>query len=208
MCAMQGEAEVLLSKKRTAGEYKEALERFLGQFDRLNNLTNNLLLLARFEAQVQPEVEETVELGQLLPDLAEFFMVLAQEKGVRLSVLADGKVIVKGNRDLLQRVFFNLLDNALKYTSSGGQVSINMEIMSPWVRVQVRDTGEGIPLEDLPRVFHRFYRVDKSRSRQTGGSGLGLSITHKIVELHHGRIQIHSAPEKGTTVMVDLPLHL
>jgi heavy metal sensor kinase len=207
LCAMRGEAEVMLSKKRSAAEYEEALERFLGQFDRLNCLTGDLLLLARFEGEAQPLVSEVVELNGLLKDLLEFFIAVAQEKAIRLSGSTEGEVLVKGKKDLLQRVFFNLLDNALKYTPTGGAVSMEVEITSPWVRVDVRDTGEGIPPEDLPHVCDRFYRVDKSRSRQTGGSGLGLSISRRIVELHCGHIHIHSVPTQGTTVTVDLPIH-
>jgi signal transduction histidine kinase len=187
-------------------EYREAVERFMEQFDRLNRLTNDLLLLARFEGKPIPSDSGIVDVGDLLRDLSEFFEVVAQDREIRLEHLLASGARASGDRMMLQQAFSNLIDNALKYTPRGGVVALEMENSPPWVAVRIRDTGEGIPEKDLPHVFERFYRVDKSRSRYTGGSGLGLSITRRIVELHGGRIGIQSEPGHGTTVTVSLPL--
>ncbi len=206
LCAMRGEAEVLLSKERPAAEYREAVERFTEQLERMNRLTNGLLLLARLEANPRPSNGDVVDVGYLLRDLGEFFDVMAQDRGVQLDVSAGISAPVAGDRMMLQQAFSNLIDNALKYTPQGGTVALELEAAAPWVEVRIRDEGVGIPQENLPHVFERFYRVDKSRSRHTGGSGLGLSITQKIVERHGGCIGIQSVPGHGTTVTVTLPL--
>jgi heavy metal sensor kinase len=206
LCAMRGEAEILLSKQRSAAEYREAVERFMEQFDRMNRLTNDLLLLARFEAGPSRSSDDLVDVGVLLRDLVEFFEVAAQDRGVCLGVSIGAIPPVTGERMMLQQAFSNLIDNAIKYTHEGGTVTVEAESVPPWVEIRIRDTGVGIPKEDLPHVFERFYRVDKSRSRQTGGSGLGLSIARKILERQIGRIELQSEPEHGTTVIVWLPL--
>jgi heavy metal sensor kinase len=208
LCAMRGEAEVLLSKERSASEYREAVERFMEQFDRLNRLTNDLLMLARFEGKPLPPNRTAVALGDVLKDLGEFFEVVAQDRGIELELALGAGAQVMGDSIMLQQAFSNLMDNAIKYTPRGGRVSMEMATCPQQATVRIRDTGVGIPQEDLPHVFERFYRVDKSRSRETGGSGLGLSIARKIVELHGGRIGIQSEPGQGTTVTVALPVFL
>lgn len=205
LCAMKGEAELLLKRPHPIEEYQEALERFSEQFDRLNRLTSDLLLLARFEARSELEHFEKLNLGDLLQGLAELFDALAEEKGIKLeSSTADGALIL-GDKTLLQQCFANLFHNAIQYTPGGGKVTVECFIEGPWVMVTLEDTGIGIPQHDLPHVFERFYRVEKSRSRDTGGSGLGLSISKKILESHRGTIRIESIWGQGTKVEVKLP---
>ena len=107
---------------------------------------------------------------------------------------------------LLRQAVSNLVENAIKYTPSGGQVQLSLVRDSDWVRVSVQDTGVGIPAEDLPKVFNRFYRVDKARSRDRGGSGLGLAIVKWIADAHDGRIEVKSQVGKGSTFTLSLPL--
>ncbi len=206
LCAMRGEAELLLSRYHSVEEYQEVLERFAEQFDRLNKLTSDLLLLARFEARPQLDRSEELDLGDLLLGLTELFEALAEEKGIRLEFSAKSKISVCGDRALLQQAFANLIHNAIQYTPGGGQVKVTCEREGAWVRVSVQDTGVGIPEQDLPHVFKRFYRVEKSRSRDTGGSGLGLSISQRILEAHGGGIRMESTWGQGTNVEVQLPL--
>ncbi len=133
--------------------------------------------------------------------------VAAQEKGVNLSVDLPGPFPVQGDADRLRQLFFNLLDNAIKYTPPGGTVTVRGEASNGQVRITVADTGIGIPADHLPHVFDRFYRVDPARSPETEGSGLGLAICHSIAEAHGGRLGIDSDFGSGTRVTLVLPTH-
>jgi heavy metal sensor kinase len=205
LCAMRGEAEVLLSKPRTPEEYQEALVHFIEGFDRLNQMINNLILLSKFDA-TQIELKRVpLRLDLLVKDLSNLFQVLAEQKGLTFEVDVPEEVTVVGDKIRLQQLFTNLIDNAIKY-SSKGSIRIALETDRETVRVQVKDTGVGISREEQEKIFKRFYRVDKSRSRETGGVGLGLSIAGWIVQAHHGRIEVQSELNRGSTFTVSLPL--
>ena len=140
----------------------------------------------------------------MLESLADSFHPLAQEKGLRLSV--DGpSVTAPGYPVLLRELFHNLIDNAIKYTPSGGRVTVRLSRQDGSIRCDVQDTGIGIPLEHQAHVFERFYRVDKSHSRQTGGTGLGLAIVKHAAEVHQAEVILASKPQEGTTVTIMLP---
>jgi signal transduction histidine kinase len=145
-----------------------------------------------------------VDLGALLTDIGEPFLLLAEQRSIRLSVECEGEARTPGDPALLRRLFGNLIDNALRYTPAGGQVTARVRREGGCV-VTVADTGIGIQPSALPHVFDRFYRADESRSRDAGGAGLGLSIVKRVVELHSGAIAIRSTPGQGTTVEVRLP---
>jgi signal transduction histidine kinase len=130
---------------------------------------------------------------------------LAESRGVQLHAEADGPALLRGDGMRLRQVFYNVVDNAIKYTAEGGTVTVHCGRQGGETVVTVADTGVGIPPEHLPRVFDRFYRVDRARSREQGGTGLGLSIARSIVAAHGGRIELHSAPGRGTTCTVTLP---
>lgn len=132
--------------------------------------------------------------------------VAAREKGLDLQGGLAGECDIKGDRDRLRQLFFNLLDNAIKYTPPGGRVSIEFSVEHGHARVVVADTGIGIPADHLPHVFERFYRVDSSRSSDANGNGLGLAICCSIAESHAGRLAIESTPGIGTRVAVILPI--
>jgi signal transduction histidine kinase len=133
--------------------------------------------------------------------------VLATRKGVQLNVHNNNPPIaLSGDEDLLKRMILNLLDNAVKYTPAGGEISLTLERQNGNAQIVVRDTGIGISEQDQLRVFDRFYRVDKARSRALGGAGLGLSIVRWIVDAHGGKIQIHSSDGIGSVFTVELPL--
>lgn len=174
--------------------------------ERMIRLVEDLLKLSRLDSSEAKTALKPLPLARLIEQVMERFQLPAQEKGIRLELHLERKPVVWGNRDQLQQVMDNLLSNALKYTSSGGQIGIRLTQRGQEALVSVQDTGIGIPEEHLPRVFDRFYRVDKARSRQDGGSGLGLSIARKVVEAHGGNIWLKSQVGKGTTVYFTVPL--
>src|SRR5262249_31276558 len=149
--------------------------------------------------------QESVDLAALVGDVAETMRPLAEAKEIRLGVEVNGATGVIGDASRLREVFFNLLDNGIKYTPKGGEIEVRISQNGPEAVVTVRDTGIGVPPEHVPHVFDRFYRVDKARSRAEGGTGLGLSIAQSIIAAHGGRIELASTPGQGTTCTVRLP---
>jgi signal transduction histidine kinase len=205
ICAMRGEAEVLLSKERKAEEYQEGLAHFIEQFDHLNHMINDLILLSKFDA-TQVELKMTpLRLDLLIKDLCNLFQILAEQNKIAMGMGAIEEVTVIGDKIRLQQLFTNLIDNAIKYTPKGS-IRVTVEKDEETVLVKIKDTGIGIPKEEQEKIFKRFYRVDKSRSRETGGVGLGLGIAEWIVHAHHGRIDIDSELNKGSTFTVYLPI--
>jgi two-component system OmpR family sensor kinase len=172
------------------------------EVDRLVQLVNDLLTLSRLD-EARPIPMERLDLRPILDDTIDRLEGTARDR--RLVVHLDAAT-VSGNRDQLERLFLNVLDNALKYTPAGGEVAVRLTAAAGRAVVAVADTGEGIPPEDLPHVFDRFYRGDPSRSRRVGGAGLGLAIANGIVRRHGGTIEAHSVLGQGTTVTVSLPL--
>jgi heavy metal sensor kinase len=205
ICAMRGEAEVLLSKKRTAEEYQEGLVHFIEEFDHLNQMINNLILLSKFDTSQGELKMVPLRLDLLIGDICNLFQVLADQKKIELSFGEIEEATIVGDKIRLQQLFTNLMDNAIKYTSEGF-IRVSVEKNEGVVLVKICDTGVGIPKEEQEKIFKRFYRVDKSRSRETGGVGLGLSIAEWIVHAHHGRIQVDSELNKGSTFTVTFPL--
>lgn len=175
--------------------------------ERMIRLVHDLLQLSRIDSNQWRVEKAPTSLAHLLRQVKERFQFQADERNIALCLsLVEPLPPIALDRDKMLQVFDNLLSNALKYTGPGGKVSIAARMDGPWVTVTVADTGIGIPAEDLPRVFDRFYRVDKARSRELGGTGLGLSIAREIVRAHGGEIALDSEVGKGTTVTVRLPL--
>jgi heavy metal sensor kinase len=205
LTAIRTEAEVALAKPLGLTEHQQLLGSILEECDRLTRLTDQLLALARQDTRATRHAQEPVDLGALVRDVAEIMRPLAEVKGLSLSVEANGVAQVSGDAARLREVFFNVLDNGIKYTPEGGEVAVWVGRSGPEAMVTVKDTGVGILAEHLPHVFDRFYRVDKARSRMEGGTGLGLSIAQSIVAAHGGRIELASTPGHGTTCTVRLP---
>lgn len=205
LCAMRGEAEVLLSKRRSPEEYEEGLAHLVDRFDHLNRLINDLTLLSKADSsQVRLEMSP-LRLDLLVQNIGSLFQVLAEQKGLRFEVAPLEEATVLGDKTRLQQLLTNLLDNAIKYTPRGS-IQLALERTDGTAIVKVRDTGVGIPEQEKEKIFKRFYRVDKSRSRETGGTGLGLSIAEWIVHAHNGKLEVVSELDKGSTFMVHLPL--
>ena len=171
----------------------------------MTRLVNNLLTLARLDADPADMLVGAVDLGALLRDVAASASLLHPGRLVTYEPLS-GTVIVRGDPDRLRQVVANLLDNALKFTHAGGHIVLALRTETGDAVMHVRDDGVGIPPEDLPHVGERFYRADKARDRESGGAGLGLSIVQAIVAAHDGSLGIQSAPGRGTTVTIRLPL--
>ena len=170
-------------------------------------LTDQLLTLARDDAGVAPRPLDRVSVTSLAGEVVDTLRPLADVKGVSIAVEESRTLgTVVGDPVRLRQVVVNLIDNAIKYTPPGGSVRVGTAEADGVVRLTVADTGEGIPTEHLPRVFDRFYRVDKARSREQGGTGLGLSIVQSIATAHGGVVTLTSSEGVGTTATVTLPL--
>ena len=187
-------------------KFKEADEDLLNSIDqeagRLNRLVSGLLMLAQAESGKLPLNFSRVELDLLLTEVFTETRVLAGTK-VRVHLNQIDEAVVKGDRDRLKQVFLNLVANAIQYTPQGGEVFLSLSRIGEQGRIIVRDTGPGIPAEDLPYIFDRFYRAEKSRTRsKVSGFGLGLSITKWIVEQHGGQIKVESREGEGTTFVI------
>ena len=204
---IRGEAEVVLRRERSAGEYREVIESNLEEAVRLSDLIGDLLFLGRAESPLSRLHRERVDVGALLDGVREYYEASAAEGAISLSTPpASEPVIADLDRTLLQRAVGNLVSNALAHTPRGGVVVLQTIAEPSTIRIEVSDTGAGIPAEALPRVFDRFFRVDSSRSQNSGGTGLGLAIVKSIALLHGGNVEIHSQLGQGTRVTLLMPL--
>lgn len=172
--------------------------------ERMRRLVDELLELARFDAEASAMAREPVELAPLLSLSLDALRPRADRHGIQFQIEIASLGTVTGDGDRLRQVITNLLDNALKFTPDGGGVSLRAAENNGWVEIAVEDSGPGIPAEDLPRIFERFYQVDKSRAGREG-AGLGLAISNEIVEAHGGTIRAESAPGSGSRFIVRLP---
>ncbi len=215
LAAIQSSVEVTLNSDRTIGAYKELLAEIVDECSSLGALVNQLLLLAESDAGGVPIDAKRVALDALTQHSVDMFRGAAEERGVELRFGHTDRLTVLGDGRRLQQVVNNLIDNAVKFTPADGNVTVDLiyDRETHEAVFRVSDSGVGISPLDLPHVFERFYRGDKSRQRehQAGGTGLGLSICHSIVQAHGGRIEIESIPTHGptlggTTVTVRLPV--
>ena len=180
---------------------------FRHEVSRLERLATDLLMLARADLNQFDLAVAPVDLGVLSADVVRRTVPLAEARGIRLSIQpASQPLEAEVDPDRIQQVLLILLDNALKHTAPGGEVTVALRRHGAAAQLSVRDSGEGIAPEHLPRLFDRFYRVDRARSREQGGAGLGLPIARSIVTAHGGHLGIENTPGVGTTVTVELPL--
>lgn len=186
---------------------EESLSGIESEVDRLTRLVGDLLLLAQAEARKLPLDRRPVELDTLLLEVLGQFQVLAKENNIQVHIGEIDQVLVCGDRDRLKQVLLNILGNGLKYTPQGGKITLSLGKTDKMARLTITDTGPGIPPDDLPHIFERFYRAEKSRTkRDKEGFGLGLSIANWIVKGHGGRIEVDSRLGVGTTFCIWLPL--
>jgi heavy metal sensor kinase len=208
LAVLRGETEVALGKTRTIDEYQQSLSLIQDEAERLSRIVEDLFILARQPINTRAALnKERVSLNDAVRDCARAAQVLAVRKGVRLKLETDSpSIALNGDKELIRRLILNLLDNAVKYTPAGGEISLALGRQNGSAEIVVRDTGIGIPEAAQPRVFDRFYRVDKARARAMGGAGLGLSIAQWIVEVHGGEITLASTPGEGSSFTVVLPV--
>jgi two-component system heavy metal sensor histidine kinase CusS len=204
---IRGEAEVALARARTIDEYRDVLGSCLEETVRLSDLISDLLFLARAESPLTHLRRERVDVAELLGGVSEYYEASAADRGISLATAATVEpVIAELDRTLVQRAVGNLVSNAVAHTPSGGSVVLAANADAATIRIEVTDTGVGIPAEALPRVFDRFFRVDQSRSQASGGTGLGLAIVQSIMLLHGGKVEIASQLGHGTRVTLRLPV--
>jgi two-component system heavy metal sensor histidine kinase CusS len=199
---MIGEAQVALTRDRTAAEYRETIESTVGESERLSRIVDNLLFVARVDAASEPIARKRFDARAAVEKIAAFYQTVADDHHVTVRCSGDGQIYA--DPDLFERALGNLLDNALRFTPENGSIQIALSERNADFEVAVSDTGCGIDPEHLPRVFDRFYRAESSRG--SDGAGLGLALVKSIVDLHGGSAIIESNVGRGTTVKLVFPL--
>jgi heavy metal sensor kinase len=222
---LKGEVEVTLRKERSLQEYQQTLKSNLEEINRMSQIVEDLLLLSRADIGEIRLNKENINLTEILNEVVAQMDLLAKSKRLRLSASNHHQHLhMFGDALRIRELFINLIENGIKYTEEGGSIRITLtkeyqplvrnELdeaegeKEEFVKIIVSDTGIGIAKEDQERIFNRFFRVDKARSREEGGSGLGLSICRWIVEAHQGEIKVESELGKGSSFIVKLPLFL
>ncbi|XEC97702.1 two-component system histidine kinase PnpS [Paenibacillus tarimensis] len=219
IAAVKGFAETLLGGAVNDPETaKSFLQIIFDESERLNRLIGDILELSKVESRRVPLQFSPIEMSSFIAKTVEFIAAEASRKNIGLEMEAEEGIYVEADEDRLRQIIMNLLSNGINYTPEGGKVSIKVEPAArdkrgraaesdyEYIRITISDTGIGIPKKDLPRIFERFYRVDKARSRSSGGTGLGLSIVKHLVELHHGTIAVESTVGAGSTFIIELPV--
>ncbi len=220
---LKGEVEVTLRKERTTQEYRQTLKSNLEEINRMSQIVEDLLLLSKADTGQIRLNKEDIDLTEILNEVVAQMDLLARSKRLNLSASNHHQNIhILGDALRIRELFINLIENGIKYTEEGGSIHVTVQKEYPpsvrnqsdlvegegekFVKIIVSDSGIGIAEEDRERIFNRFFRVDKARSREQGGSGLGLSICKWIVEAHQGEIKVESELGKGSSFIVTLPL--
>lgn len=191
--------------EETVASQSKWLDYSLLETQRMSKLVDDLLFLARADSQQLTLEIKQFSLDSALRGVIESFGTLAETSGILLESSLDSEITYSGDAFRIKQLLVILLDNALKYTPSGGQVTLGLQNWDTFVEITVSDNGEGIEPEHLAKIFERFYRVDKARSQQKEGTGLGLAIADWIIQSHHGQVKVSSSPEEGTTFVISLP---
>jgi heavy metal sensor kinase len=202
---IRGEIEVLLRKERSRDEYQKTLKSTLEESTYLERIIDDLLFLSRIEALEKKEFDKSVQLDEILLKAVECQELAAKKKNISFDIKKVEPAKIKGEEILLERMVTNIIDNAIRYSPSGSKVEVSLDKKERTATLQVQDTGIGIPEESLPLIFDRFYVVDKSRFKETGGLGLGLSIVKQVADGHGAKIEVESEVNKGTSFLVRFP---
>lgn len=205
LAILRGETEVALRSPDMPEDIRALLKSNLEEIDRLTRLVDDLLTLAEAEAGTRVLVREPVDVQALLKDVVEQMRFLASEQGIAIDLQSSADLWIHGDKLWIRRAVANLLDNALKYSKSGGRIEVAGASGDASVTIAIRDYGIGILPDDLPHIFDRLYRADPARSRTSGGAGIGLAIVKWVIDAHHGQIRVQSSPEQGTCVEIIFP---
>jgi len=207
LAMMRTTTEVSLRTSQTVSEYREAQKEILEELEKTSALVEKLMLLARADAGAEMLQRGSMNLADGLKEACDDGRVLAQSKQLAFQQnISTSTMIVDGDPHALHRLFLILIDNAVKYTPSGGSITVSLNRNGNSAVAEFHDNGIGIATEDLPHIFDRFYRADKARSREFGGVGLGLSIALWVAEAHGGSIEVQSSPGAGSVFRVRIPL--
>jgi len=200
---LRSQWEKMLEEKTLPVHCKKEIQNDLEDLVRLAELVDNLLLLSEIDENRTRIEQKPVDLADILREVYEDGKILAEHKHQNIKLDCQSAATILGDRSRLVQLFLNLIDNAVKYTDDNGEISLRLLNINNMAHIEIRDTGIGISENDLVHIFDRFYRADKSRSRQLGGSGLGLSICQWIVNAHRGKIKMQSEINKGTTISIE-----
>ncbi len=206
VAAMRAAVELCLKGERQADHYRDMAVDLLAEIERLSALIRDLRLLALADAGHLISSPEPVDLAAVVADCCEIARTIAEEKQIHIETTLEARPVVRGSALHLRRVVLNLTENAIRYSPPSSVVRVVVGAGEGHARIAVRDEGPGIEAADLPHIFEPFYRADPARARETGGTGLGLAIADQVVRAHGGRIEVTSAPGRGSTFTVWLPV--
>ncbi len=204
MTRLQGTAEMALQSEQNGENLREALINCIEESERILTMFNTLLDISEAEAGAMKLDLETVNVFTVIEEVTELYSYVAEEKAISIYTNVPKDLHLVADRNKIQQIVANLLDNAIKYTPSGGRVDINSFQKDHQVVITVKDTGMGIPKDEIAKIWNRLYRGDNSRSQR--GLGLGLSLIKPFIEVHRGSIEVSSEPDQGSTFRVYLPV--
>ena len=194
---------VLSNSSETVGSQSKWLNYINNQIERMSKLIDEMLSLAKLDTGKELEEFIVFDISKLINNVLLTFEAVLFENNIELSSNIEEDITIKGDRESIKKVFIILLDNAIKYTNKNGKIDVELNKDKNKIKLKIKNTGEGIKKEDLDKIFERFYRLDTSRARDTGGYGLGLSIAKSIVESHNGKIYAESNIGKDTTFIIE-----
>jgi signal transduction histidine kinase len=206
LAVLRAHWESELNNAKLSLDIKEKFVQDIETLSRLSHLINNLLLLSKTEALRSTFEFETIQLDEVINEVLSDARILAEMRSQTIEAVDMQPVKINGDRMRLYQLFFNIIDNAIRYGKESGKIWITVKPGDMWTIVEIRDNGPGIAAEDLPYIFDRFYRAQKDRARKTGGSGLGLSICQLIVQSHDGKIEVESSLEEGSVFKLSFPV--
>ena len=187
---------------------REFMTDITGEIDRLTKIIERLLSLTKLDTEAEPLSLKVTDINEMSQRIVKSLAPVAESRGIEMTHISEGEVIAMADREKLWQVVYNITDNAIKYTQSGGKVEVGVFDDGKNCRIEVADNGVGIPESDIDKIFDRFYRVDKARSRESGGTGLGLSIVKELVLMHGGDISVESIVNSGTKMKITIPKRL
>ena len=205
LTVLKGQNELILSKQRKPEEYQEVISSNLEEINYMSKVLEDLFVLSKSDENQVNLDYKPVDLRALVEEVCKHAEILAEEKNIKIIIAFLEPIEIKGDEVRLRQMVWNVLQNGIKYTQQGGELKISLQNEGDFALLTIQDTGIGIPEEDLPLIFNRFYRVDKARTRDEGGSGLGLSICRQIAEAHKGEIEVESKLGVGTRFKIRLP---